>query len=271
LGERLTGEEPSLAEQLEIDGWNEPLKACQRLTASESEELNLYVRVAPSGQILGTSKQPGPLAACFAKVIEGRRLPPGEERLLELGYQVSADVPRFVLQGVEGAPDVAEGVEQAVASALRTANECLPLDIESQPVPFLLIWRHPHGAKELSTNLGKDPAQVGGSFSAAVASCLSSKLAKISVPVARLEEEGEEGTGERDRFGWARFFRAGRVGLFGGRRPRHGAARLRTFGPGQDRQRGHRRNQDLRGAGFGAGSAGCALNRPWPNLARWWS
>lgn len=205
LGERLSGEEPSLAEQLEIDGWNEPLKACQRLTASESEQLNLYVRVAPSGQVLGISKEPGPLAACFAKVIEGRRLPPGEERLLELGYQISADVPRFVLQGVEGAPDVAEGVEQAVASALRTANECLPNTIESQPVPYLLIWRHPQGAKELSASLGKDPAQVGGAFSAAVASCLAGKLAKIPVPVVRLEEEGEEGTGDRDRFGWARF------------------------------------------------------------------
>lgn len=205
LGERLTGAEPSLAEQLEIDAWNQALKACQRLTAEGSEQVQLYVRVNAAGQVTGTSHGPGPLPECFAKVIEGKRLPAGGERLLEVGYQVSADIPRFQLQGVDGAPDVADGMEEQVASALRRANECLPPNIESQEVPYLLIWRQMRGAKEITANVTPDPAQVGQSFPASVAACMGPKVARLSVPTSRIAEDGEPGASEPDRYGWARF------------------------------------------------------------------
>lgn len=178
--EVLSGEEPPLADQLEMDRWLAPLAACATFWVSDEDAAMIGVRVAPSGAVAMAIGQPamgeagGALAACAAQVVRGRRLPPGPDRLYAITFRFTdPDLPD-VEATVSSAHEMPEGVEERIDAAVRRARTCLPRDVEGAP-PSMLAWSVRAGSKEVT--LGPWIASPGGGDARGALPCLQRTLA----------------------------------------------------------------------------------------------
>lgn len=183
--ELLTGEGATLADRVELDRWLAALAPCATWFADEGT-VALAIRATAAGALTVVAADRGPLARCAQRVVAGRRLPAGAERLyrLELRFLDPA-LPRLEAR-VESALPAPDGLDEAVAELALRARDCLPRDAEGE-LPRALLWTARAGSKEVA--LGgwiavPDPGED------AATSAVPCATARLSGRLA-LEEEAE--------------------------------------------------------------------------------
>jgi hypothetical protein len=202
----LTDEAPPLADQLALDRLNAALAPCARFAAKDSQEGTVGMRVNGAGAVVATSSDGDPLPACLAAALRGRRLPAGHERLYQLSYSLSSDLPGLSVE-VDGAPHVLSGLQAALNAQALDARGCLPRHGKGTALPRVLMWSaHPAG-KSVTFSWAPDPQRDGDLAAAAVVACIERKVKapRWSALVSDDEGDEEERDTQGELLGMARF------------------------------------------------------------------
>src|SRR5256885_10894879 len=88
------------------------------------------------------------------------RLPARGERLYELVYAVTSDLPRLALE-LTGAPSVPPRLARALQNAALDARRCLPARIDHAALPHVLLFPVSPPRKTLGLSFAPDPARNG--------------------------------------------------------------------------------------------------------------
>lgn len=192
----LTGEQPSLADQLALDGWPTALAPCARYTEGDTTT-TLGLRVTASGAITAVASVEDALAACLATTARTRTLSPGRDRLVQLELAVSdPGLPSLELS-TSGLPGDTTPVDTALAEAARGARSCLPRELgASVSLPRVLLWRTTRGSRTIAAEWAADPSLDGADvLSAEAARCVEQALARATLPARAPDEDEDEGPG----------------------------------------------------------------------------
>jgi hypothetical protein len=203
----MTGGEPPLADQLALDRLNAALAPCGRFVTDDSDTTTVGARVNGAGAVVATSGNGSPLAGCLAAALRGRRLAAGKERLYEVEYTLTSDLPVLEVE-VDGAPVTLPGLMEALREQALYARDCLPRKLEQTSLPRVLMWSAHPAKKTIGYSWAADPDPGEDRVPAAVAACIERKLRPPSWKAIMgaspdAEEDDEEGAGEM--LGLARF------------------------------------------------------------------
>jgi hypothetical protein len=191
----ISGEAPSLKDQVALDTLARPLEPCARFV-NGSDNVTVSVWIDPSGAIRATAPDT-PLGRCFADVLEKQRFPVGADRILTLGYGVTSDLPTISFEAAATIGEAPERVEQAIGEALLDARTCLPDDVEATHFPRVLAYRYANDA--VSVKLVRD--DDGGALPERFAACVEARLQRLVLP-----KKGEEEGDTPEHFGFARLY-----------------------------------------------------------------
>ncbi len=194
--ELITQRTPRLKDLVALDALQPKLAACARFVSGRSDSVTVGLRVSASGAVTDVAGRRYGLADCLAGKLRGARLPAGADRVLELRYRLTADLPTLSMR-VMGAPEAPEQVRQAFAAALLDARRCLPELSQTHRLGRLMFWSVKKGVMSLSFGDGvKDPRPK---LASAAALCVQKRLSTVKLT----KEEGRKISG--DRLGIARF------------------------------------------------------------------
>ncbi len=102
----LTEAEPSLADQVALDGWASRVAPCGRFADGGEVGVQVVLRVDPSGAVVDTAGDDEPATRCAREALSGARLPASRHRLLVVGWTLrDADRPGLNAE-LEGEPVV---------------------------------------------------------------------------------------------------------------------------------------------------------------------
>jgi len=202
--ELLTGGAPPLADQLALDRLNGALGPCGRFVADESESATVGLRVNAAGAVVATASDGRALPACLAAALRGRKLSPGHERVYQIEYTLTSDLPKLEV-GVNGAPRPLAGLEAALRAQALDARTCLPRKSKSGPLPHVLLWSARPAQKSLSFSWAPDPEKSEEPVPAAVAACIERKVRPPAWASLQRSESREERDAEGELLGMARF------------------------------------------------------------------
>ena len=153
----LTGVEPSLGDRKALDSWLPSLEPCA-LYVSGTERVTIGARVDASGAVVAVGSTGEPAARCVGQVIEGKRMPPGPERLYRLTYMLEEpNVPSLETQ-VNGVPDEPPGLKGKVGDAAADARACLGRDLaERMELDRFVAWKVAKGSRRVALSWADRP------------------------------------------------------------------------------------------------------------------
>jgi hypothetical protein len=189
----LTGEQPSLADQLALDGWPRALAPCARYFAGEGS-VTLGLRVTPGGAITAVASAEDALTQCLASTARAQKLAPGRDRLVQLELGVSdPGLPALELSS-SGLPGDTSRVDTALAEAARGARSCLSRELaEARPLPRVLLWRTTRGSRALTLEWAADPSLEGSEvLGSEAARCVEQAMTRAALPAIRAGEDDED-------------------------------------------------------------------------------
>jgi hypothetical protein len=194
--EQLTGEEPSLADQLAMDRWNPGLEPCARW-AESSQSASVALEVDPSGAIAVASGPADPLSQCLARTLRAQRLPAGKSRFYSLSYALSGEeLPRIDVEPTATLGGVPAELQKGLGDAALDARSCLPRSADGSAMPRLLAWRLSADGKRVTFNWMADPQAQPPRTPEAEARCIEAKMQAVRLPgkpkAAEPEEQDEE-------------------------------------------------------------------------------
>jgi hypothetical protein len=181
----ITGEPPSLADQLALDTWHPALARCATWVTDEAPAAAIALAVDERGAITATDGGSRELDRCVLAAVRGRRLSAADRRLLTIEYRFDdSGLPSVIAEVEVGLDDTWR--PDNVALAALDARDCVPADAAG-PQAWTLTWQVAAGSRELRTTW--NPV-TGETMSPALRSCLQSRLAarRLSEPaqVARI-------------------------------------------------------------------------------------
>lgn len=191
--ELLTGEQPTLADQLALDDWPRALAPCARYTQGGSS-VTLGLRVTASGAITAVASADDALTACIASTARTLELAPGRDRLVQLELSVSdPGLPTLDLSSSSMLGDTTR-VEAALGEAARGARSCLPRELaEARALPRVLLWRTTRGSRTITLEWTDDPALEGSEvLGADVTRCVEQAMSRATLPTTRPGDEDED-------------------------------------------------------------------------------
>lgn len=154
---RLTGardllaeREATLGERLEMDGWIAALEPCANHIASGATTLSLGVSVDASGRIAEVTHGTAAVEACAAEVVRGRRLPAGQQRLMQLDYRISDPELPTLYTSVSAPRSQPSSLSGVLEQAALAARSCLPEDVADTQLPHALLWSVSEDSDQLS-------------------------------------------------------------------------------------------------------------------------
>jgi hypothetical protein len=205
--ELVSGEAPPLADNVGLDRWTAMLGACTRFATGTAEKTKVAARVNAAGAVVATAGDGAPLGDCLAAALRGKRLPAGHERLYQLEYSVTSDLPDLTLQ-LNSAPGTLNGLEAALKTEALDARSCLPRNLASSSLPRMLFFTANPARKALSFSWVPDRQPEEKRAPAAVAACIERKLrpppwSALAKTGGSDEDGDDEATGEV--LGMARF------------------------------------------------------------------
>lgn len=168
----------ALVDQRAIDGWTAALEPCARFEDGHRGHASLVLRVASTGALEPFAPD-GAVARCLASAVAGRRLPPGDERLLRVSWTVQdPELPRLSTTA-RGWPDLPGPLSAQVAQAALDARACLPEDAGATALPRRLELRTRPDATEVTTRwLPRGPTTLP----AAAVACVEGRLSGFRLP-----------------------------------------------------------------------------------------
>ncbi|MCY1017140.1 MG2 domain-containing protein [Pyxidicoccus sp. MSG2] len=176
--------EPSLKDQLAVEGWLPSLFPCARFVEPDEGDTSvaLGVRVGAGGAVVDVAGEAGPLAACLATALRSRVLPPGRERVLALQLEVrDAGLPRLEVE-LEEAFGEGSSLAAVLAEAAKDARACLPRELAAEaPLPVALSWRLAKTGPEVAASWVSLPKQEGA-LSASVLPCIQERFSRLRLP-----------------------------------------------------------------------------------------
>ncbi len=174
-----------LADQLVMDSWVAALEPCAKWT-DETTEVDIGMRVDPSGAIGAVVGDADALARCVITTLEKRRLPSGNERLYGLTFTfTNPDLPKLN-PTLDSLADLPEELEELLDEAANGTRDCLPDDLgesDDDALPRALTVRTRAKSKQVELRWVSDPQ---GGHARAAQSCAESRIRALT-----LEEEAD--------------------------------------------------------------------------------
>jgi hypothetical protein len=198
----VTGEGAPMADQLAFDRLNAALAPCARFAGGASQSALVGMRVNAAGAVVGTSSDDDALPACLATALRGRRLPPGHERVYQLEYALSPDVP-MVQVALEGTPRIPTGLQAALDEQALDARSCLSRKSAAASLPRLLMWTARPDRKSLTYAWVPDSQRGEKLAPASVVACIERKVRGPAWSALSLDDDEEEDT-DGELLGFAR-------------------------------------------------------------------
>jgi hypothetical protein len=194
----LTEAEPSLADQVALDGWASRVAPCGRFADGGEVGVQVVLRVDPSGAVVDTAGDDEPATRCAREALSGARLPASRHRLLVVGWTLrDADRPGLNAE-LEGEPIVLDELRAQIAGLALDARRCLPDDVSARPGPRVGLWRTEPGRREVRVDWVADQVGDVPTVSSAVAGCVERLLGQVT-----LSEPARTASLGRLRFGTA--------------------------------------------------------------------
>jgi hypothetical protein len=187
--------EASLADQLALDRSNATLAPCARFVEASSE-VTIGLRVSSAGAVTAASGDGSRAQVCLAQALAGRRLAPGRERVLEIQYTLSPDLPALTVE-LDSPTGIPSGLEPLLEEMARDARLCLPRATADASLPHALVWSVKPSRKTLAFSWVADRDQDEKPVSAAVAACIEKRVRPPSwaaLLAAREDDEEREDT-----------------------------------------------------------------------------
>jgi len=193
--ELVSQREPTLRELTAMDGWNGPLATCARFVERGAESVEVSLRVAGTGQIIGVGHE-GALGACVARVLREQRMSYSDERIFTVRWRFQSDMASLQSE-VGGTDELPEPVEEALAQALLDARSCVRDDTTDGELPRMWLWSvqgRRFSARALQDDEADDP------IDADVARCIEGRLVAFDEGRTLKKDDAPE----QDQFGWLR-------------------------------------------------------------------
>ncbi|MGE0399599.1 MAG: MG2 domain-containing protein [Kofleriaceae bacterium] len=181
--EDLIGGEVSMADQVRMDQWLEPMGACAKwvgATSTDGEDesdgssAHLGMRVDRNGGIVAVGSNPSPLGKCAANIAKGQRLAAGGERLLTVEFSFEDPELSTLNAEIVSAFDGPEEFTTSVSNLAKSTRDCLP-KIAGE-VPRALTWRVTRGSKDVQLGPWIDtPLDEGEASAASALGCIQGK------------------------------------------------------------------------------------------------
>ncbi len=147
--DQVTGQSATLADQVEMDRWLEPLEACGKWVDDGGANASVVLRVSEAGAVLAAAATgTRPLDDCVSRTVRNRRLPRGAARLLTVAFRFGQ--PGLPSLGTDfvGPMSPPEEVLQFVGRSALDTRDCIPPDFEGR-VPMALAWQLRSGQKRI--------------------------------------------------------------------------------------------------------------------------
>lgn len=195
--EELIGQEgASLADQVEMDRWLAALRSCALWYDQDDAQVAVGIRATAAGALTVVASGSTPLDRCVVNTLRTKRLPGGADRMYAMTFSfVDPALPRLVAS-VDGAIDIPEGLETAVAELAMRARDCLPRDAQGS-LPRALTWTAREGSKDILFGGWIADPSSGEEAAVSAMGCAQGRLTGVRV---QLDEETDA-----DAMGLVRF------------------------------------------------------------------
>lgn len=193
--ELIQSREPTLKELTSMDGWNEALAPCARFVERGSRDVEVSLRVASTGQIIGVGAE-GELGRCVARVLRQQGVSYSEERIFKVSWRFTSDMASLDAD-VGGTDSLPDPVQRALDRALLDARDCIGDDSTEGSLPRMWLWSvqgRRFSARAVPDDNVRDAVDGG------VARCIEDRLVRVADSRTLTESEAP-GT---DAFGWIR-------------------------------------------------------------------
>lgn len=185
----LTDQDLSLADRKILDGWLGVVEPCARFVASgDSDSTEVGLRVDGGGAVLAVGTDGRALSRCVGQALKDRRLAPGPERLLQLGFVFGELAMPAASVSLSGIPGVPEGLQEALDEAAAEARPCLPRNLnEELELERFLTWRTQAKSKKVAVSWATLPK--GEARRLKTDACFEGKFREVELPS---EPEGSQ-------------------------------------------------------------------------------
>jgi hypothetical protein len=199
----VTGQGPPMADQLALDRLNGTLAPCARFVAEKSGMTSVGLRVSAAGVVVATSSDGQLAPACLAAALRARRLAPGHERVYQLQYALSPDLPTLKVT-VGGTPRIPPGLQAALDEQALDARTCLPRNGPDASLPRVLMWTAHPARKSLTVSWAPDPERGEKVAPPAVVACIERKIRPTWAGLASHDDTEDEEASDGELLGLAR-------------------------------------------------------------------